>query len=341
MSKLQARTENREGPRVLFMGMRGSFSRVPLARLIDEGMAVQAVVVPATSAAAPDTSSVRRLVPEPNPSELPLLTPFVDPNITHLAWQNGIPVFEVSRLTDPTTLSTLAAHQPDVICVACFNQKFPPALLTLPRYGCVNLHPSMLPAYRGPAPLFWAFRNGERAWGVTVHLMDEGLDTGDILLQAHIEIPEGARGDALEAQCASVGAGLMAAAVRSLWAGDARPTKQPDEGSSYFPWPSPEDFRVSPEWPARRAFNFVRGATYLNGLVEIRVAGQRFPVREAVSYTMAGALSTPFIRDGDDLRVQCTPGVLRVALSTDTYITQPGTGDRLHRSWAALRSSGE
>jgi len=330
MSKLQAQAESREGPHVLFMGMHGQFSRIPLAHLIDEGIAVEAVVVPATPTSVRNTVAVRQLVPEPNPSELPLLTPFVDPNVTHLAWQHGIPVLEVSRLADPAAQSALAAYRPDVICVACFNQKFPPALLALPRYGCLNLHPSMLPSYRGPAPLFWAFRSGERETGITVHLMDEEMDTGDILLQEPIDISEGIRGDVLEAQCASVGAGLMVQAVRSLCAGTARPTRQPDENASYHPRPAAEDFRISPAWPARRAFNFIRGVAYLNGPLEIHIAGQRFPVREAVSYTMASTLSTPFVRDDDELRVQCTPGILHVALDTDTYTTQPDAGDRLH-----------
>lgn len=298
------------------MGMRGQFSRIPLVRLIDESIDVQAVVVPAVSPDQATAGPVRRLSPEPNRSEVPLLTPFVEPNVTHLAWQHGIQVLEVGRLADPTTLATLAAFGPDAICVACFNQKFPPALLALPRYGCINLHPSLLPAYRGPAPLFWAFRNGERETGVTVHLMDEGLDTGDILLQKRITIPEGTCGDDLEARCAWMGAGLMVEAVRSLWAGTARPTRQPDEGSSYFPWPSPDDFCISPEWPARRAFNFVRGVVSLTGPPEIHVAGHCFVVREAVSYSAYGELDGPFLRDGINLWIQCTPGLLHAVISS-------------------------
>ncbi|MFQ5857755.1 MAG: methionyl-tRNA formyltransferase [Anaerolineae bacterium] len=317
MSKLRPqRTAPREGPSLVFMGMRGVFSRIPLARLIAEGITVQAVVVPATPTHELAAAPVKRLMPEPNPSEVPLLTPFVSPNITHLAWQHGIPVLEVTRLADPETLSTLASYQSDVVCVACFNQRFPPALLTLPRYGCLNLHPSMLPAYRGPVPLFWAFRNSERGTGVTVHLMDEGIDTGDVLLQERIEIPEGIFGHVLEEQCASLGAELMVQAVQLLWAGTARPTKQPDENSSYYPWPSAEDFRISPTLSARWAFNFIRGVAYMNGPLEIHVAGERFPVRDAVSYTPAGTQASPFVQDGFDLWVQCTPGILHVKLQS-------------------------
>jgi methionyl-tRNA formyltransferase len=299
-------------PRVVFMGMRVAFSYIALARLIAETLDVRCVIVPAIRINAPATVPVTQLQPEPSPSAVPLLTRFVQPDITHLAWEHGIPVLEVSRLAHPETLSTLATYQPDVICVACFNQRFPSALLKLPRHGCLNLHPSLLPAYRGPAPLFWVFRNGERETGVTVHLMDEGLDTGDILLQERVEIPEGIRGDVLEQRCASLGAELMAEAVRPVCAGTASPTHQPDEGSSYYPWPSAEDFWISPTRPARWAFNFIRGVAHWAGPLEIHVAGQRFPVREAVSYVPDGTLESPFVRDGDDLWVQCMPGVLHV-----------------------------
>lgn len=311
MSKSQTqKATSQTNLRVVFLGMRGVFSRIPLARLIAEGFAVQAVVVPAPSTDEPATEPVRRLMPKPNLSEVPLLAPFVDPNTVHLAWKHKIPVLEVTRLTDLNTVLALAAYQPDVICVACFNQWTPPALLELPAYGCLNLHPSRLPAYRGPTPLFWVFRNGERETGVTVHLMDEDMDAGDILLQERIDIPEGIRGPVLEEQCASLGADLMVEAVYSLAAGTASPTKQSEKDSSYYPWPSAEDFRISPARPARWAFNFIRGVAHWDVPLEIHVAGHHFEVRDAVSYTLEETLDSPFAQRGVDLWVQCTPGVL-------------------------------
>jgi methionyl-tRNA formyltransferase len=298
-------------PKVVFMGLRGSFSRIALAYLMAEGLAIQAVVVPAApveEAAVP----VRRLVPPPTPSQVPLLTRFVAPDIVHLAWEHGIAVLEVARLGAPETLATLAAYDPDVICVACFNQRFPTALLGLPRHGCLNLHPSLLPAYRGPAPLFWVFRNGEQETGVTVHLMDAGLDTGDILLQKRVAIPEGVPGPVLEEQCATVGARLMAQAVWRLYAGTAVLRKQSEEGSSYYPWPSAEDFRIPVTRPARWAFNFMRGVAHWGVPFTIEVPGQHLLAREALSYTPSGELGRPFVQKGAELWVQCSPGVLHV-----------------------------
>ncbi len=301
-------------PKVVFMGMRGRFSRIALARLIAAGIDVRAVVVPAAPSDAPSAPPARALMPAPNPSELPLATRFLTPDTVHTAWEHDIPVWEVTRLTEPEVLAMVASYEPDVICVACFNQRFPTALLTLPTYGCLNLHPSLLPAYRGPMPLFWIFRNGERATGVTVHRMDQGLDTGDILCQERIPIPEGIPGHEMERRCASLGGRLLAEAVRALHKGKARPRPQPIEGSSYYPSPTAEDFRIDPTRPARWAFCFIRGVACLGGPLEIHVAGQRFPVQQAIAYTAAGTLDTPFIRNGADLWVQCNPGVLHVRL---------------------------
>lgn len=313
MSKSRTHTARGQlNPRVVFLGMRVPFSRIALSRLVAEGIAVQAVVVPAGAADEPIGTAAKQLAPEPSRSELPLLTRFVEPDIVHLAWDHDVSVFEVSRLSDPTTLATLTSFQPDALCVACFSQRIPPPVLELPRYGCLNLHPSLLPAYRGPAPLFWTFRNGEREAGATVHMMDEGLDTGDIVLQERITIPEGIRGEVLEERLARRGGRLMAEAVRSLAAGTASPRRQREEDSSYYPWPSAEDFRISPAWPARQAFNFIRGVAHLDGPLEIEVAGRAFSIRDAVSYSPSRRLDRPFVRDSIDLWVQCTPGVLHV-----------------------------
>ncbi len=305
-------TESRVAPKVVFMGMRGPFSRIVLACLIGEGLAIQAVVVPAAAVKEQAAAPVSRLVPPPTPSQVRLLTRFVVPDTVHLAWEHGLPVLEVARLDDPESLATLAAYAPDVICVACFNQRFPPVLLGLPRHGCLNLHPSLLPAYRGPAPLFWVFRNGERETGVTVHLMDEGLDSGDILLQERIPIPEGVSGPVLEERCATLGAALMVRAVRALHAGTAVRRKQVEEDSSYYPWPSAEDFRIPVTRPARWAFNFMRGVAHWGVPFTIQVPGEPLLAREALSYTPGGELGRPFVQKGEELWVQCSPGVLHV-----------------------------
>jgi len=203
------------------------------------------VVIPAASPVPPASSrNIPTLLPAPAPTELqgcaslPMLSSSIHRTIVQLAWEQGIPVLEVSRLGNPETLEMLASFHPDVICVACFPWRLPKVLLEMPSLGCINVHPSLLPAYRGPAPGYWMLRNGERIAGVTIHLMDERLDTGDILLQAAFEIPAGMSAAALEQRSAVLGGPLLAQAVRALAAGTAIRIKQEESLATYYSWPN-------------------------------------------------------------------------------------------------------
>ena len=163
----------------LYLGMVGDFSLIPLRHLLAAGVEVVGIVV----AGQADARSLQLLSPPPSPPGLPLLNPYFDRNIIQLGWQHGIPVWASGRLGDNETVTTLAALQPDVAFVACFSRRIPKVLLDMPKHGFLNLHPSLLPRYRGPYPLFYCFREGEQETGVTLHFMDEGLDSGDIMLQ--------------------------------------------------------------------------------------------------------------------------------------------------------------
>jgi methionyl-tRNA formyltransferase len=220
----------------------------------------------------------------------------------------------VASLGDPQTLVLLGGFQPEMIVVVCFPYIFPPALLQLPPYGCLNLHPSLLPAYRGPAPLFWIARQDERQTGVTLHFLDEGIDSGDIVAQAAVDRPDGLSEAELEQRCAAEGARLLEAALRQLGQGQPlarRPQSQPE--ASYFPWPCETDFKITPDWTARRAFNFLRGAA--GWPLVIQVDQQSWPVRRAISYAEGQVLDEPYLLLGDELWVQFQPGVLRAKVS--------------------------
>ena len=292
--------------------MSGSFSVPPLERLLTVGIEVAAVIIPATLPAS--ELLPRRLVPPPPVfADLPIINPYLDQNIVHLAWAHQIPVWEVGKLSERLTMETLAAFQPDLIIVACFSRLFPPSLLELPRYGCLNLHPSLLPAYRGPAPLFWLARQGEGQAGVTLHFLDEDLDTGDIVAQIALAWPDGLSERELEQRCAAAGAELVLKAVQQLAQDRALSRQaQPAAGSSYFPWPSEQDFVIPTRWTARRAFNFLRAAGSWPLVIE--VGSERFYIRIAIDYKLEQQLGRPFIIQKDELWVQFQPGVLRVGI---------------------------
>ena len=296
---------------IVYFGMTGKFSVPPLEKLLAEGVNVCSVIIPALrgKAAPPHRVNLEMFAP----SNLPLVNPHLERNILHLAAGHNVPVWEVGNLSDHHTLELLANLQPDLIAVACFPHIFPAALLDLPRHGCLNLHPSLLPAYRGPEPLFWIARNDERVSGVSLHFLSEGVDSGDIVAQTPIERPDGVSGGELEQQCAEKGTELLFNAVKLLDQGKSLPRQpQKETEATYFPQPTEADFVIPTIWPARRAFNFLHGAAQWP--LSVEVEGTCYPIRVAKSYSDEHTLEQPFVLLGDELWVQMNPGVLRVKI---------------------------
>jgi methionyl-tRNA formyltransferase len=236
-------------------------------------------------------------------------------SIVEVAAEHTIPVLEVMRLRDPATLAAFAAYDPDVICVACFSQRIPPEILRLPRLGCLNVHPSLLPNNRGPDPLFWTFRHGEASTGITIHQMDEGLDTGAILLQEHIEVPEGISEAALERQCTTIGGALLIRAIHELDSGNLTPTAQNETLASANPWPTAEDYAITPDRPARWAYNFARGLASRTHPIHIITPERMFRVIAPLGYHANATLNASSVLEGDVLSLQCAPGVFRARIA--------------------------
>lgn len=251
-------------PRVIFLGMQSNFSHPSLRALLAAGIEVCAVVMPAARGER-EAPALRRLEP---PSRRRLLLPVnqssLHTSVQQQAWDRNIPLWEVTNMADPAVAELFSSYQPDLICVACFSLYIPPAILVIPRLGVLNVHPSLLPDNRGPEPLFWTFRLGHERTGVTIHLMDEALDSGDIVEQEEIAVPEGISYAELEEETAALGGELLVRAVRALSRGEARRRPQDESQSHYYPYPSNqngrEDFVIYPEqWDARHVYTFICG----------------------------------------------------------------------------------
>jgi methionyl-tRNA formyltransferase len=292
--------------RILYLGTLCELSRGPLLALLDAGIDVCGVVVPAKRGTAP----IARLAPPPSRSPLPIAGRYLTSGIVEIAWERDIAVFAAGNLVDPATVAALAELRPDLASAACFPRRIPAELLRLPALGWLNVHPSLLPAYRGPAPLFWAFRNGETTIGVTVHFMDQEFDTGDIAMQAPLVLPDGIGGAQVDRMCAALGGRLLVEALSRLRQGSLEPRPQPADGS-YDSWPAPQDWTISTSWPARRAFNFIRGTDDWGQRYEVLAGGERLILAAALSYDAAEILAAPMVRSGREIAIQCTPGVLR------------------------------
>ena len=170
-----------------------------------------------------------------------------------------VPVFQPVKMRDGEALAILRELRPDLIAVAAYGKILPADILALPSLGCVNVHSSLLPKYRGAAPINWAILNGEDETGVTIQRMAEGIDTGDILAQAGTPIDINENAVQLLTRLARMGAELLVETVRQLETGSAKPTPQEESLASYAPMLSKE---LSPmDWSktARQLHDQVRG----------------------------------------------------------------------------------
>ena len=181
------------------------------------------------------------------------------PAVKLAALQAGLAVFQPLKIGEPASLQLMRELAPDLIVVVAFGQFLPSSLLHLPRHGCVNLHASLLPKYRGAAPINWAVINGERRTGVTTMLMDEGMDTGKIILKKAVNIDPRETAGSLHDKLAVIGAGLLVQTLEQIAGGSAVYQPQDETFASYAPSIRKEDTVIDWSRPARRIDCFVRG----------------------------------------------------------------------------------
>lgn len=146
---------------------------------------------------------------------------------------HDIPVFQPVKVKAAEAVSVLRSYEADIFVVAAFGQILSEEILNMPKYGCVNIHASLLPKYRGAGPIQWAIIDGEKKTGVTIMQMDKDLDTGDMLFKTEVEIDARETGDSLHDKLAKAGAKLIVEALPKIEAGDVTPVKQKDEESCY------------------------------------------------------------------------------------------------------------
>ncbi|MEO7908877.1 MAG: formyltransferase family protein [Roseiflexaceae bacterium] len=295
--------------RVLFLGMNNDTSATLLRALLDAG-AVDVCGVLVAAAHRAGGPPIARVAPTQARSPLPIANPFLERTLAQIAWERDLPVFELRRPGAAETLALVAELQPDVACVACFAQRIPPSLLALPRLGFLNLHPALLPAHRGPAPLFWVFRDGEQVAGVTIHFMDAGLDTGDIAAQESFALPDGIAGGMVAQHCDALGARLMLQVLQKLPDGMLSRRPQPP-GGSYQPWPTRDDWRIATSWTARRTFNFMRGTAEWGQPYIVQRGGEELALATAIAYEPHELLPEAFVRVGGEVLIQFADGILR------------------------------
>lgn len=199
--------------KIIFMGT-PDFAAASLEALIASRHEIQAVVT------QPDKPKGRKGELTPSPVKV-------------IAKREGIKVYQPLKVRDEEFVKTLRAYNPDVMVVVAFGQIIPLSILKMPKYGCVNIHGSLLPKYRGAAPIQWAVLDGEKETGITTILMDEGIDTGDILLKKTIQIDTDETSGSLFDKLMALGAETILETLDELEKGNLTPTKQGESPTVY------------------------------------------------------------------------------------------------------------
>jgi len=274
--------------RLVFCGT-PQFAIPTLEQLIGAGHTIELVI------SQPDRVRGRDQDPSPPPVKM-------------LAGSAGLPVVQPEKIkNNPELRSRLEAIQPDAIIVVAYGRIIPDWMLQLPRFGNLNLHASLLPKYRGAAPIQWAVANGETVTGATTMRLDQGLDTGDILLQRTLAIEPDQTAEQLFRVLAESGARLMLETLRDLEAGTIHPVPQDNAGASLAPILQREDALVDFAWSAREIYNRWRGFQPWPGAYTF-FRGKKLILHRVLPAGSAGVPAGELIVDGDRLFVAAGSG---------------------------------
>lgn len=298
--------------------MNGVYSWSVLEALLAAGVSIVAVLVDGSVAPLMERDRAYEHLTPPSVQDelalLPLGDSYLEQNTVNTSWRHGLPVYAMHNLADGETAALVASFGADVACVACFPRRFPAEMLAIPRHGFLNVHPSRLPDYRGPAPLFWQLRDGIEPVGVTVHWMDAHMDTGDIAAQTSVALPDGIDGPGADRLLGEQGGRLLADVLSEMRSGITSRRPQP-LGGSYQPLPGAADFRLERSWSARRAYNFMRGAAEWGRPYQLRLEnGELLWLKDALKYSHQEVLGTSYRVQGDQVLIQFTPGILTAVL---------------------------
>ena len=288
---------------IMFMGT-PEISATCLRRLIDDGHKICAVVT------REDKPRGRGNV----------MTPTV---VKTLAESEGIAVYTPKTLRDEAFVEILDRHKPEIIVVVAYGKILPLNVIEYPKYGCINLHVSLLPKYRGAAPMQRAIMEGERETGVTVMHMAEGLDTGDIISVEKFPILPEDDFEAIHDRSAEVGAKLLSETIEAIYNGTAERIQQDDSLASYAKKVEKEDCKIDFTLPAQRLDPIIRGVTPIPGAFAFH-RGKMLKINKARPVKGSGAPGE--VIDASDkgegyFTVACGEGALKV-----THIIPEGKG---------------
>ena len=278
----------------------GVFARHALSRLVRHGPAIDTVV---WSGYGNVSKHVDSRFPVNRPRSLPgIIDTAVEFGLSTVPWAEFL-AHPAGRLESI----------PRCGLVLCFPRRLSAEIAALPAYGCFNIHPSLLPRYRGPSPLFWQFYNGERDGGVTVHRVTENIDAGPVIAQRRMVLHAGL--DHAQAQCrfATLGVDLFVDCYPQIAAGHASVVSQHEPDASYYPAPIERDWLITHEWSAERAYRFISAMVAECGPLRMRTENALVEISAMHGFDVDMVQAEPLAAFGDVLRIRCCPGTITVS----------------------------
>ena len=270
--------------RIVFMGT-PEFAVPCLQKLIDLGHEVTGVFT------QPDKPQGRKMI----------LTP---PPVKQLALENGLTVYQPVKMRDGTALEMIKEANPDLAIVVAYGKILPKEILDYPKYGCINIHASLLPKLRGAAPIQWSVINGCKTTGVTSMQMDEGLDTGDMLIKGEIAIGENDTAGEMHDKLSVLGAEILEKTIDSLLKNELKPEKQNHDEFTYAPMLSKELSPIDWNCSAQEIHNKIRGLSPWPS-ANAKLNGKTVKIHKSVLADEKGKSAGEIVESGKRLVVAC------------------------------------
>ena len=260
--------------KLLLFGMDALLSRIVFESILDNTYDVTAIVLPSHSAITGKTLN----------QDLNLISA---DSIDSIALAYHIPIYYVNGKNQQQYEEILNNTNPDIIIVACFPYKLPALICQHKDCNAFNIHPSCLPKYRGPVPLFWQFYYGEENTGITIHRLTEDLDQGDIVLQQVVPYSDGFSTTDATSLLATTAANMLKTLARQIDSKTLTDTQQNENEASYYSWPKQEDFIITTNWNVARAYNFIKGTMQWGQLYTVRSETEEFIIKSVSSYSLS------------------------------------------------------